>query len=154
MKKILTESNIKKLQEELEFRMTVRRAEIAKEKLIAAAHGDRSENAEYKAACEEYRENDNRIQHLLTLITTSTVIEDERMDKSVIGINTKAKIKFIDDDFEDIVTIVTTLDAKPEDMLISIESDLGKALAGKRAGDVVEVMAPGESYKVEILEIL
>ena len=154
MKKILTESNIKKLQEELEYRRTVRRAEIAKEKLIAAAHGDRSENAEYKAACEEYRENDNRIQHLLTLITTSTVIEDERMDKSVIGINTKAKIKFIDDDFEDIVTIVTTLDAKPEDMLISIESDLGKALAGKRAGDVVEVMAPGESYKVEILEIL
>lgn len=154
MKKILTESNIKKLQEELEYRMTVRRAEISKEKLIAAAHGDRSENAEYKAACEEYRENDNRIQHLLTLITTSTVIEDERMDKSVIGINTKAKIKFIDDDFEDIVTIVTTLDAKPEDMLISIESDLGKALAGKRAGDVVEVMAPGESYKVEILEIL
>ena len=154
MKKILTESNIKKLQEELEYRMTVRRAEIAKEKLIAAAHGDRSENAEYKAACEEYRENDNRIQHLLTLITTSTVIEDERMDKSVIGINTKAKIKFIDDDFEDIVTIVTTLDAKPEDMLMSIESDLGKALAGKRAGDVVEVMAPGESYKVEILEIL
>ena len=154
MKKILTESNIKKLQEELEYRMTVRRAEIAKEKLIAAAHGDRSENAEYKAACEEYRENDNRIQHLLTLITTSTVIEDERMDKSVIGINTKAKIKFIDDDFEDIVTIVTTLDAKPEDMLISIESDLGKALAGKRAGDVVEVMAPGERYKVEILEIL
>ena len=154
MKKILTESNIKKLQEELEYRMTVRRAEIAKEKLIAAAHGDRSENAEYKAACEEYRENDNRSQHLLTLITTSTVIEDERMDKSVIGINTKAKIKFIDDDFEDIVTIVTTLDAKPEDMLISIESDLGKALAGKRAGDVVEVMAPGESYKVEILEIL
>ena len=154
MKKILTESNIKKLKEELEYRMTVRRAEIAKEKLIAAAHGDRSENAEYKAACEEYRENDNRIQHLLTLITTSTVIEDERMDKSVIGINTKAKIKFIDDDFEDTVTIVTTLDAKPEDMLISIESDLGKALAGKRAGDVVEVMAPGESYKVEILEIL
>ena len=154
MKKILTESNIKKLQEELEYRMTVRRAEIAKEKLIAAAHGDRSENAEYKAACEEYRENDNRIQHLLTLITTSTVIEDEIMDKSVIGINNKAKINFIDDDFEDIVTIVTTLDAKPEDMLISIESDLGKALAGKRAGDVVEVMAPGESYKVEILEIL
>ena len=154
MKKILTESNIKKLQEELEYRMTVRRAEIAKEKLIAAAHGDRSENAEYKAACEEYRENDNRIQHLLTLITTSTIIDDERMDKSIIGINTKAKIKFLDDDFEDTITLVTTLDAKPEDMLISIESDLGKALAGKRAGDVVEVMAPGESYKVEILEIL
>ena len=154
MKKILTESNIKKLQEELEYRMTVRRAEIAKEKLIAAAHGDRSENAEYKAACEEYRENDNRIQHLLTLITTSTIIDDERMDKSIIGINTKAKIKFLDDDFEDTITLVTTLDAKPEDMLISIESDLGKALVGKKAGEIAEVMAAGENYKVEILEIL
>ena len=154
MKKILTESNIKKLQEELDYRMTVRRAEIAKEKLIAAAHGDRSENAEYKAACEEYRENDNRIQHLLTLITTSTVIDDERMDKSIIGINTKAKIKFLDDDFEDTITLVTTLDANPEDMLISIESDLGKALVGKKSGDIAEVMAPGEKYKVEILEIL
>ena len=105
MKKILTESNIKKLQEELEYRMTVRRAEIAKEKLIAAAHGDRSENAEYKAACEEYRENDNRIQHLLTLITTSTIIDDERMDKSIIGINTKAKIKFLDGITNDLTII-------------------------------------------------
>ena len=154
MKKILTESNIKKLQEELDYRMTVRRAEIAKEKLIAAAHGDRSENAEYKAACEEYRENDNRIQHLLTLITTATVIDDENIDKSTLGINTKAKIKFIDDDFEDTITLVTTLDAKPEDMLISIESELGKALSGKRVGDIVEVEAPGDNYSVEILEIL
>lgn len=154
MKKILTESNIKKLQEELEYRMTVRRAEIAKEKLIAAAHGDRSENAEYKAACEEYRENDNRIQYLLTLITTSTIIDDENIDKSTLGINTKARIKFVDDDFEDTVTLVTTLDAKPEEMLISIESELGKALVGKKVGDIVEVEAPGDNYSVEILEII
>ena len=154
MSKILTESNIKKLQEELDYRMTVRRAEIAKEKLIAAAHGDRSENAEYKAACEEYRENDNRIQHLLTLITTATVIEDESIDKSILGINTKARIEFLDDGFEDTFTLVTTLDAKPEEMLISIESELGKALAGKKVGDIVEVEAPGENYSVKILEIL
>ena len=154
MSKILTESNIKKLQEELDYRMTVRRAEIAKEKLIAATHGDRSENAEYKAACEEYRENDNRIQHLLTLITTAIVIEDESIDKSILGINTKAKIEFIDDGFEDIITLVTTLDAKPEEMLISIESELGKALAGKKVGDIVDVEAPGENYSVKILEIL
>ena len=154
MSKILTESNIKKLQEELDYRMTVRRAEIAKEKLIAAAHGDRSENAEYKAACEEYRENDNRIQYLLTLITTSTIIDDENIDKSTLGINTKARIKFVNDDFEDTVTLVTTLDAKPEEMLISIESELGKALVGKKVGDIVEVEAPGDNYSVEILEII
>lgn len=154
MNNILTEENIKKLREELDYRMTVKRAEIAKDKLIAAAHGDRSENAEYKAACENYRENDNRIQYLLTMISTATVIDDDDFDKSVLGINSKARVKFIEDDEEEIITLVTTMDLDPENMCISIESDLGKALSGKKAGDIVEVEAPGENYSVEVLEIL
>ena len=149
----LTQENIDKLKEELDYRMTVKRAEIAKEKLVAAAHGDRSENAEYKEACANYRENDNRIQYLMTMINTATVIETKQ-DKNAIGINTKAKIKFIEDDDEEIVTLVTTMDLDPENMLISVESDLGKALSGKKPGDIVEVDAPGEKYSVEVLEIL
>ncbi|OOM16056.1 GreA/GreB family elongation factor [Clostridium saccharobutylicum] len=154
MNNTLTEENVKKLREELDYRMTVKRAEIAKEKLVAAAHGDRSENAEYKEACANYRENDNRIQYLLTMISTATIIDDKDLDKSTLGINGKARIKFIEDDDEVTVTLVTTMDLDPENMLISIESDLGKALSGKKAGDIVEVNAPGENYTVEILEIL
>ena len=150
----LTEENIKILKEEIEYRMTVKRAEIAKEKLEAAAHGDRSENAEYKEACANYRANDDRIQYLLTMISTATVINDKNVDESVLGINSKARIKFIDDDDEAIVTLVTTMDIDPENMCISIESDLGKALSGKKVGDIVEVNAPREKYTVEILEIL
>lgn len=154
MNNTLTEENIKKLQEELEYRLTVKRAEIAKEKLEAAAHGDRSENAEYKEACRNYRENDNRIQYLLTMITTATVIDDKDTDKSVLGVNSKAKIKFIEDDDEAVVTLVTTLDIDPANMRISIESDLGKALSGKRVGDIVDVNAPNGKYSIEILELL
>ena len=154
MNNTLTEENIKKLREELEYRMTVKRAEIAKEKAIAAAHGDRSENAEYKEACANYRENDNRIQYLLNMISTATVIEDDKIDKSILGINSKARIKFIEDDFDDVVTLVTVMDSDPENMCISIESDLGLALKGKTVGDVVEVIAPEDKYTVEILEIL
>ncbi|CUU45991.1 GreA/GreB family elongation factor [Clostridium beijerinckii] len=154
MNNILTEENIKKLREELDYRMTVKRAEIAKEKLVAAAHGDRSENAEYKEACRNYRENDNRIQYLLTMISTATVIDDDSVDKSVLGINSKARIRFVEDDDEVVVTLVTTMDLDPENMIISIESDLGKALSGNKAGDIVEVNAPGEKYSVEILEVL
>jgi transcription elongation factor GreA len=150
----LTRENIKRLQEELEYRMSVRRAEIAKEKLEAAAHGDRSENAEYKEACANYRENDNRIQYLLTMLSTATVIDDETTDGFVLGINKKARIKFIEDDFETIVTLVTTMDLDPENMFISIESELGKALTGKKTGDKVEVNAPDETYIVEVLEVL
>ena len=142
MHNVLTEENVKKLREELEYRLTVKRAEIAKEKMVAAAHGDRSENAEYKEACANYRENDNRIQYLMNMISTATVIEDAK-DKSVLGIGSKAKVKFVEDDEEEIVTLVTTMDLDPENMLISIESDLGKALKGKKVGDVVEVDAPG-----------
>ena len=150
----LTEKNIKILQEELEYRMTVKRAEIAKEKMEAAAHGDRSENAEYKEACRNYRENDNRIQYLLNMISTATIIDEDKVDKSVLGINSKARVRFIEDDYETVLSLVTTMDLDPDNMCISIESDLGKALAGKKAGDIIEVNAPGEKYSVEILEIL
>lgn len=154
MKNILTEENMNKLKEELEYRMTKKRAEIAKEKLEAAAHGDRSENAEYKEACANYRENDNRIQYLLTMISTASVIDEKNQDKSVLGVNSKAKIKFVEDEFETNVSLVTTMDSEPENMLISVESDLGKALMGKKVGDVAEVDAPGEKYTVEVLEII
>jgi transcription elongation factor GreA len=154
MNNTLTQENIKKLQEELEYRMTVKRAEIAKEKLEAAAHGDRSENAEYQEACRNYRDNDNRIQHIMTMLSTATVIDDSSGDKSVIGINSKVRIKFIEDGDEDVVTLVTTMDIDPVNMRISIESDLGSALMGRRAGDTVEVNAPRGKYNVEVLEIL
>lgn len=154
MNNTLTEENIKKLREELEYRMTVKRAEIAKEKQEAAAHGDRSENAEYKEACANYRENDNRIQYLFTMISTATIIDVKNVDTSILGISSKARIKFIEDDDEVIVTLVTTMDIDPENMRISIESDLGKALSGKKVGDIVEVNAPREKYTIEILEIL
>jgi transcription elongation factor GreA len=154
MNNVLTEENIRKLREELDYRMTVKRAEIAKEKLVAAAHGDRSENAEYKEACRNYRENDNRIQYLLTMISTATVIADDDLDSSVLGINSKARIRFVEDDDEVVITLVTTMDLDPENMAISIESELGKALSGKKAHDIVEVDAPGEKYTIEVLEIL
>ena len=154
MNNYLTEENVRKLREELDYRMSVVRAKIAKEKLEAAAHGDRSENAEYKEACRNYRENDNRIQYLLTMISTAIIVDEESNDKSTLGLNSKARIKFVEDDDEDVVTLVTTMDLDLENMCISIESDLGQALMGKKVGDVVEVEAPGGNYTVEVLEIL
>ena len=154
MNNYLTEENVRKLREELDYRMSVVRAKIAKEKLEAAANGDRSENAEYKEACRNYRENDNRIQYLLTMISTAIIVDEEGNDKSTLGLNSKARIKFVEDDDEDVVTLVTTMDLDLENMCISIESDLGKALMGKKVGDVVEVEAPGGNYTVEVLEIL
>ena len=150
----LTAENIKKLKEEIEYRMTVKRAEIARVKLEAAAEGDRSENDAYKEACIRFRENDDRVQYLLNMISTAIVIVNENTDKSVLGINSRARVKFIEDEDEAVVTLVTTLDNDPANMCISIESDLGKALTGRKVGNIVEVNAPNGKYTVEIVEIL
>ena len=90
----------------------------------------------------------------MTMISTATVISEDEIDKSSLDINNKAKIRFIEDDFEDVITLVTVMDSDPENMCISIESDLGLALKGKKVGDIVEVVAPEDKYTVEILEIL
>ncbi|NTV89163.1 MAG: transcription elongation factor GreA [Clostridiales bacterium] len=154
MNNSLTLENIKKLREELEYRSTVKRAEIAREKLEAAAHGDRSENAEYKAACENYRNNDNRIQYLYSMISSATVIDNGSIDSSVLGLNSKARIRFVEDGDVDVITLVTTMDIDPAKMYISVEAELGKALLGKRTGDIAEVDAPNGKYTVEVMEIL
>ena len=88
------------------------------------------------------------------MISTATVISEDEIDKSSLDINNKAKIRFIEDDFEDVITLVTVMDSDPENMCISIESDLGLALKGKKVGDIVEVVAPEDKYTVDILEIL
>ena len=88
------------------------------------------------------------------MISTAIIVDEESNDKSTLGLNSKARIKFVEDDDEDVVTLVTTMDLDLENMCISIESDLGKALMGKNVGDVVEVEAPGGNYTVEVLEIL
>ena len=154
MNHTLTQENIIKLNEELKHRMTVKRAEIAREKAVAAAHGDRSENGEYKAACEAYRENDNRIQYLLTMISTANIIDGENVNKSLLEVNSKARIKFVEEEDEATITLVTTIDSDPENMCISIESDLGKELLGKKVGNIFEVNARIGKYTIEILEIL
>jgi len=88
------------------------------------------------------------------MLSTATIIDDGNVDNSILGINSKARIKFIEDEYDAIITLVTTMDLDPENMRISIESDLGKALLGKKAHDIVEVDAPGEKYTIEILELL
>ena len=87
-------------------------------------------------------------------LATATVIDEDALDHSVLNVNGKARIKFIEDDEEEIITLVTTMDVDTDNMCISLESALGKALNGAHVGEIVDVEAPGDNYKVEVLEIL
>lgn len=148
----LTEEDIKKLREEVAYRNTKLRFEIAKEKMVAAAFGDRSENAEYKAASQRYYENNRRIAYLTRMIKSSvevpTIIENGK-----VSLGSKVTIKFLDSGETDEITLDTIVNADPMESIISIDSPLGSAIIGKSIGDVVDVEFPNGLHSIVIVSL-
>ena len=72
----LTKKDIEELQKEFDYRKGPLTMEIAHEKMVAAAHGDRSENAEYKAAKTNMYENFRRMGYLIKMIRSAEIIDD------------------------------------------------------------------------------
>ena len=152
MRNFLTEEDVKKMKEEIEYRKVVERKRVLEDVKEARAHGDLSENFEYKAAKRERGKNESRIRYLEKMIKTGTIISTDS-EEGQVGINKLVTIRFLDDDFETSYMIVTTMETDAMNNKISIESPLGKKLFKKRVGDQVDVEAPDGNYKVEIVSI-
>lgn len=153
MRNFLTQEDIDKMKQEIEHRKVVERKRLIEDVKEARAHGDLSENFEYKAAKRERGKNESRIRYLERMIKTARVISKES-NPGEVGIGKQVKIKFLDDDFEVTYHIVTTMETDAAHCKISIESPLGKVLFHKRVGDTVSVASPEGDYDVEILEII
>jgi len=149
----LTQSDIDKMQEEIDHRKLVLRPQLLVDVKDARAHGDLSENFEYKAAKKAKNQNESRIRYLEKMIKTARVIEDNSADDEV-GINNQVTVWFEEDEEEETYKIVTTVRGDSLNNLISIESPLGKALMHHKEGDRVEVKVNDTvSYFVKILKI-
>ena len=149
----LTEVDIKKMREELEYRERELRPKLIEDVKVARAFGDLSENFEYKAAKREKNRNDSRIRYLTRMINTAKVIEDKSAD-GVVGLFDKVKIYIEEDDEERDIRIVTTLRQNAPEGLISKESPVGRAVMGHRAGDRVLVeVSPDYSYYIVIRSV-
>lgn len=153
MRDQLTQSDIKKMEEEIEYRKLVKRPELLESVKETRAHGDLSENFEYHAAKREKNKNESRIRYLERMIKTANVISDESAGDEV-GINNTITIYIPEDEEEEVYRIVTTVRSDSLNNLISIESPLGKALLGHKVGDRVNVQVNDKfSYEVEIRKI-
>lgn len=149
----LTPSDIKKMQEEIDYRKVVVRQEALADVKEARAHGDLSENFEYHAAKKVKNQNESRIRYLEKMIRTATVISEESAEDEV-GINNTVTVEFVDDGSVETYKIVTTVRGNTLAGLISNESPLGKALLGKKEGDVVHVQVNASvEYDVKVLKI-
>lgn len=134
----LTESDIRKMQDEINHRKLVVRKEAIEAVKEARAQGDLSENFEYYAAKRDKNKNEGRIRYLENMIKTATVVKDESASDEV-GLNNTVEVEFEDDGMIEKYRIVTTLRGNSLKNLISIDSPIGKALMGHRAGDRVKV---------------
>ncbi|MBQ4090532.1 MAG: GreA/GreB family elongation factor [Clostridia bacterium] len=149
----LTEVDIKKMQEEIDYRTRFVRPKLIEDLQTARAFGDLSENYEYKAAKQELRKCDSRLRYLKRMIATAKVIKITGSADTV-GLFDKVEIYYEEDDETEVVELVTTLRQDALKSYISKESPLGKALMGKKAGDRVLVKASVDySYYVEIRSI-
>ncbi|MCR4792565.1 MAG: transcription elongation factor GreA [Lachnospiraceae bacterium] len=149
----LTKSDIKKMEEEIEYRKLVVRPKAVEDVREAAAQGDRSENFEYYAAKKFNRQNNSRINYLENMIKTATIIDDESKEDEV-GLNNTVTVEFVGQNMTKKFKIVTTVRADSLSGMITNESPLGKALLHHKVGDVCHVKANDSvSYDVKIIAL-
>ena len=149
----LTEVDIRKMQEEIDYRVRELRPQLIEEVQTARAFGDLSENYEYKCAKQAKNRNDSRIRYLERMIRNAKVIEVKETADTVSLLDTVTIYNEMVKK-EMTVRIVTTLRQDALKGLISKESPVGRALMGHKAGDRVQVtVSPDLKYTVEIRKI-
>jgi len=149
----LTQADIEKIQAEIEHRKLVLRPELIAAVKEARAQGDLSENFEYYAAKREKNQNESRIGYLERMLKFAEVIEDESANDEV-GLNKLVEMFFEDDNDTETYKIVTSIRGQSLEGRISIESPLGKAIQGHKAGDRVWVsIEENDGYFVTIKSI-
>ena len=149
----LTQKDIDDMMAEVEHRKCVIRKELLEDVKTARAHGDLSENFEYKAAKQAKNQNESRIRYLEKMIKTAIVVSDKSKDDEV-GINKLVELYFEEDDEVEEFKIVTTVRGNSLKNLISTESPIGKAVLGHKVGERVWIAVnQNAGYYVEIKSI-
>lgn len=150
----LTKSDVKKIEEEIEYRKLVVRKEALEAVKEARAHGDLSENFEYHAAKKDKNQNESRIRYLERMLKTATIIDDSSQADEM-GINNTAEVYFEDEKETETYRLVTSIRGDILNNLISIESPLGRAILGRKEGDRIYVeVSEGNGYYIVLKKII
>jgi transcription elongation factor GreA len=150
---ILTPEGYEKLKQEIEYLSTDKRREVADRIRVAREFGDIAENSEYDDAKNEQALLEHRIATLEERLIAARVIDAGEITSDAVSIGTKVRLKDMDANETIEYHIVGSAEANPAEHRLSNESPVGKAIIGKKKGDVVEVAAPRGSLKFKILEI-
>lgn len=134
----LTREDIQKMQEELDYRITVIRNDLHEKIMQAKEWGDFSENAEYHEARRAKGRNESRIEYLQNMIKTAKIVESKQSGDSV-GMNSKVEVVYEEDGSIETYEITSTVGQDAINNKISKDSPFGKAVWGKKVGDRIHV---------------
>ena len=150
---IMTQKGYEEAVKRLKYLQTEKRQEIVDRITEARSHGDLSENAEYDAAKDAQATMEERISKIEEMLKNAVVVDVDDIATDVVGICSKVKV--FDEDFEEeeTYTIVGSTEADPDSNKISDESPIGRALMGRKVGEVVSIETPGGVFELKILEI-
>ena len=150
---LYTKEGFQALQDELKERQTIKREEIKEAIALARSFGDLSENSEYDEARNEQAKNESRILELQVLIDNALIIDETKIDTSVVSIG--STVKLYDNELEEEVeySIVGSNEVDPLAGKISDQSPIGHALMGKVAGAEIHVDTPAGTLTFKILEV-
>ena len=149
----LSPERLQELKEELEYLKTVREKEVADQIKEARSFGDLSENSEYDEAKNEQGKLFSRIAEVENILANYTLIEDVDEDSDVVVTGCKVIVEDMEDGSTESYQIVGSQEADPYQRRISDESPFGKALLGKKAGEIANVEAPAGVLQYKVVEI-
>lgn len=141
------------LVEEFKYLLEEEKPKTAKEKLVAAAQGDRSENADYAAAKEKLRFIDKRLFFLDSMIEKAQIIDPSLFKHDRVSFGSSVRVLNTKTDKEESYTICGVIESEPEIGLISMHSPLAKAMLSKEIDDEFYIKLPNETKHYEILNI-
>ncbi len=151
---ILTESGLKKLEEELTYLRGEKRQEISERIKVALGFGDLSENSEYDEAKNEQGLLEMKISQLEEKLRNATVMDDDDISTEVVSVGTRVKLLDLDEDEKLEYSIVGVNEVDLDNNMISNESPIALGIIGKKKGQIVEVSVPsGATLKFKILKI-
>lgn len=149
----ITVEGFQKLKDELDRLIKIERPAVIQAIAEARAHGDLSENAEYHAAKEKQGFIEARIKELQMKIALAEVIDPKKVNQSSVAFGAKVRVVDIEAGEEYEFILVGPEEADIKQKKISISSPVGKALLGKKVGDIAVVKAPARTIEYEIVEI-
>ena len=152
-KPTLTKHGLSILKNELKELKSIKRQEVAERIRQAREFGDLSENSEYEEAKRDQVFIENRINELEELLKTAIIIDISETEDNFATVGTSVKVKDLDTLITKEYKIVGTLEADPLTNTISNSSPVGKALIGRRKGDIVRIMTPKGTFKFRVMNI-